>query len=262
MRYIAVFALIGACLFQGCQSPKSSEKAIQDDGRASGYPLEKADSVHMNFLSQEGKAEEPGELERSLQAAGLVNVKEVIPEAFVELKYSTTDNFFGTDVYGDLANAYLQPAVADMLKNAYDILQEKYPDLTLLIYDGVRPRSVQQILWDNLDKPDSIKPLYVADPKKGGLHNYGVAVDLTLAEKSTGKAVDMGTIYDYFGYPAYPDREDQMLREGKITQTHVNNRKKLREVMNGAGFSGIGSEWWHFNAFSRKEAAQKFAIVE
>lgn len=262
MRYIAIFVLLGACLFQGCQSPKSSEEAIKYDGRAGGYPLEKADSVHMNFLSQEDSVEELGELEKSLLAAGLVNIQEVIPEALVELKYSTTDNFFGTDVYGDLTNAYLQPEVAEMLKKAYDILQERYPELTLLIYDGVRPRSVQQILWDNLDKPDSIKPLYVADPTKGGLHNYGVAVDLTLAEKSSGEALDMGTTYDFFGYPAYPDREDQMLSEGKITQAHVNNRKKLRVVMNGAGFSGIGSEWWHFNAFSRKEAAQKFDIVE
>ncbi|HSI75551.1 MAG TPA: M15 family metallopeptidase [Lunatimonas sp.] len=262
MRYIAFPLLLGFCLMLGCQNPKSTEVVIHDDGRASGYSLEKADSVHLNFLSKEDEAEEPGELEKSLLAAGLVNIQDVLPEALVELKYSTTDNFFGTDVYGDLTNAYLQPEVAEMLKKAYDILQEKYPELTLLIYDGVRPRSVQQILWDNLDKPDSIKPLYVADPKKGGLHNYGVAVDLTLAEKSSGEALDMGTTYDFFGYPAYPDREDQMLREGKITQAHVNNRKKLREVMNGAGFSGIGSEWWHFNAFSSKEAAQKFEIVE
>lgn len=262
MRYVAIPILLVFYALVGCQNPKSTEEAIQGDGRASGYPLEKADSVHLNFLSQEDNAEEPGELEKSLQSAGLVNIQEIIQEALVELKYSTTDNFFGTDVYGDLTNAYLQPEVADMLKKAYDILQEKYPELTILIYDGVRPRSVQQILWDNLDKPDSIKPLYVANPKKGGLHNYGVAVDLTLAEKSSGEVLDMGTTYDFFGYPAYPDREDQMLREGKITQTHVDNREKLREVMNGAGFSGIGSEWWHFNAFSSKEAAQKFDIVE
>lgn len=262
MRYVVTPILLVFYALIGCQNPKSTGEDIFDESKASGYPLEKADSVHMNFLSRTDIAEEPGNLEKSLQAAGLVNIQDVIPEALVELKYSTTDNFFGADVYGDLTSAYLQPEVAEMLKKANRILQEKYPELMLLIYDGVRPRSVQQILWDNLDKPDSIKPLYVADPKKGGLHNYGVAVDLSLAEKSTGEALDMGTTYDYFGYPAYPDREDQMLQEGKITQAHVNNRKKLREVMNGAGFSGIGSEWWHFNAFSHKEAAQKFAIVE
>ncbi|MCC5936708.1 MAG: M15 family metallopeptidase [Lunatimonas sp.] len=203
-----------------------------------------------------------GELEQRLIDAGLANVQEVIPEALVDLKYSTTDNFFGMDVYGDLQNAYLQPEVAEMLKKAYGLLQQRHPELTLLIYDGVRPRSVQWILWDNLDKPDSLKPLYVADPRRGSLHNYGVAVDLTLAHKQSGEALDMGTHYDFFGYPAYPDREDQMLREGKITQTHIQNRELLRGVMNGAGFKGIGSEWWHFDAFSRKVAAEKFEIVE
>jgi len=202
-----------------------------------------------------------GELEQSLIDAGLVDIAEIIPGVFVDLKYSSTDNFFGEDVYGDLYTCYLQPEVAEMLKKAHKHLQKNHPELTFLIYDGVRPLRVQQILWDNLDKPDSIKPLYVADPKIGGLHNYGVAVDLTLAWADSGEALDLGTPYDYFGYPAYPDREDQMLKEGKITQAHIDNRKTLREAMKAGGFTGIGSEWWHFNAFSRKKAAELYGLV-
>nr|WP_240485983.1 M15 family metallopeptidase [Anditalea andensis] len=193
--------------------------------------------------------------------AGLTNIQDILPDVLVDLKYSSTDNFFGQDVYDDLENAYLQPEVAAMLLKAHENLQEKNPSFTFLIYDAVRPRTVQQILWDNLDKPDSLKPLYVADPKVGSLHNYGVAVDLTLVDKKTRLPLDMGTKYDYFGYPAYPDREAQMLKEGKITQKHIDNRKLLREVMLSAGFTGIGSEWWHFNAFSRKEASLKYEIV-
>ncbi len=120
-----------------------------------------------------------GVLEKSLIDAGLVNVSQEIPRIKVELKYSTTDNFFGKDVYGELENCYLQPEVVELLKLALKALQEKHPDLSFLIFDGVRPLSVQKYLWDHLEKPDSIKPLYVADPKKGSLHNYGVAVDLT-----------------------------------------------------------------------------------
>lgn len=206
--------------------------------------------------------EEISPLEQSLIYAGLVDVEEVISGIFVDLKYSTTDNFFGQDVYGDLMRCYLQPEVAAMLKKAHEKLQEEHPELTFLVYDGVRPLSVQQILWDNLDKPDSVKPLYVADPKVGGLHNYGVAVDLTLAYSETGETLDMGTPYDYFGYPAYPDREAQMIKEGKITKDQVANREILRKVMKHGGFSGIGSEWWHFNAYSRKEAAEKFGLVK
>lgn len=203
-----------------------------------------------------------GALEQSLIDAGLVNIKDIIPEVWVDLKYSSTDNFFKKDVYGVLENCYVQPVVAEMLRNAHTELEKENSELTFLIFDGVRPLSVQQILWDNLDKPEKIKPLYVADPKKGSLHNFGVAVDLTLVHTSTGEELDMGTGYDFFGYPAYPDREDQMIREGKISSLQVANRNILREAMYSAGFEGIGSEWWHFNAFTRKAAGEKFVMVE
>ncbi len=228
---------------------------------ATGY------DIHENEIADIGGEQfkivhKVGELEQSLIDAGLVDIEVIIPGIYVDLKYSTTDNFFGQDVYGELDRCYLQPIVVEMLKKSHEKLQEDHPELTFLIYDGVRPQSVQQILWDNLNKPDSIKPLYVANPKIGGLHNFGVAVDLTLAYAETGEALDMGTGYDYFGYPAYPDREVQMLKEGKITQEHIANRETLRKVMKHGGFTGIGSEWWHFNAFSRKEAAEKFGMVK
>ncbi len=247
-------------LLLGCQekTTDTTDSQVQLD-LEEGYRLEESDAEHMDFSVS---SDTVGALEKSLIEAGLVNIKDVIPGIYVDLKYSSTDNFFGEDVYGDLKNAYLQPEVAEKLKVSHNWLTAHHPDLTFLVYDGVRPRSVQQILWDNLDKPDSIKPLYVADPKRGSLHNYGVAVDLTLAHAETGEALDLGTKYDYFGYPAYPDREEQMLREGKITQEHVDNRKILREAMRAGGFSGIGSEWWHFDAYNRKQAAEKFAIVE
>ncbi|SFU04281.1 D-alanyl-D-alanine dipeptidase [Algoriphagus locisalis] len=205
---------------------------------------------------------EKSELEKQLIAQGLVNVEEVIPGIRVKLKYSTTDNFFKQDVYGDLTKAFLQPEVAERLKKAQEMLQREFPDYTLLVYDGVRPSSVQQILWDNLDKPDSLKPLYVADPKKGSLHNFGVAVDLTIFDTKADSPLDMGTGYDFFGYAAYPDREQQMLDEGKISAAQIANRAILRKVMTTNGFTGIGSEWWHFNAFSRKEAGEKFEIIK
>lgn len=253
MKYISLLLLLAL----SCQQPKEDALSAEALGH-DVYGLDETAAESMDF-SEDGP--KMTDWDRRFLDAGLVNIQSVIPEVIVDLKYSSTDNFFGRDVYDDLENAYLQPEVAEMLLKAYQNLQIKNSDLTFLIYDAVRPRTVQQILWDNLDKPDSLKPLYVADPKVGSLHNFGVAVDLTLAEKQTGQSLDMGTEYDYFGYPAYPDREEQMLREGKITQDQVNNRKLLREVMLGAGFTGIGSEWWHFNAFSRKVAGQKFEII-
>jgi len=244
-------ALIFFSLAIACSSPKSDQEVFSEQQREVLDPI--AD-VELD--------EELAELEQKLIDQGLVSVEEVIPDIRVELKYSTTDNFFSEDVYRDLERAYLQREVADQLKKAQQMLQAEYPNLTLMIYDGVRPLSVQQILWDNLDKPDSIKPLYVADPKVGSLHNFGVAVDLTIFDNEADRPLDMGTGYDFFGYAAYPDRELEMLAEGTIKRAHVDNREILRKVMKASGFSGIGSEWWHFNAYSRKEAGEKFDIVE
>lgn len=236
-----------------CSAPKSDQEIFTEQLREAVFKIENQDSTPV-------EANLPA-LEKTLIDQGLVDIEKVIPGIQVELKYSTEDNFFGQDVYGDHVRCYVQPIVAEMLAKAQASLQKEYPNLTLLVYDGVRPLSVQQILWDSLDKPDSVKPLYVADPKVGGLHNYGVAVDLTIFDTQADSVLDMGTTYDYFGYPAYPDREKQMLAEGKITQTHIANREILRKVMKGAGFTGIGSEWWHFNAFSRKEAGEKFLLI-
>lgn len=245
------FLLIGLLL--ACSQPKVKENEAMNSLSDSILGLENGvpDTANSSLST----------LEKTLIEQGLVDVEEVIPGIQVELKYSTTDNFFQQDVYGDLVRCFLQPQAAEMLANAQAALKKEYPNLSLLVYDGARPLSVQQILWDSLDKPDSIKTLYVSDPKIGGLHNFGVAVDLTLVDMETGRPLDMGTPYDYFGYPAYPDRELQMLAENKITKAQVSNREILRKVMKGVGFSGIGSEWWHFNAFSRKEAGEKFPLI-
>ena len=245
------FLLIGLLL--ACSQPKVKENEAMNSLSDSILGLENGvpDTANSSLST----------LEKTLIEQGLVDVEEVIPGIQVELKYSTTDNFFQQDVYGDLVRCFLQPQAAEMLANAQAALKKEYPNLSLLVYDGARPLSVQQILWDSLDKPDSIKTLYVSDPKIGGLHNFGVAVDLTLVDMETGRPLDMGTPYDYFGYPAYPDRELQMLAENKITKAQVSNREILRKVMKGAGFSGIGSEWWHFNAFSQQHATQNYQPI-
>jgi D-alanyl-D-alanine dipeptidase len=243
-------ALIFLSFALSCSAPKSDQEVFSEHQRKVLDPIAEVK------LEQEIPV-----LEEKMRDQGLVDVEEAIPGIKVELKYSTTDNFFGQDVYGDLTKAFLQPAVAQLLKKALDQLQNEHPTYTFLLYDGVRPLSVQQILWDNLDKPDSLKSLYVADPKKGSLHNYGVAVDLTIFDTKADSTLDMGTGYDYFGYPAYPDREKEMLAAGKLNKAQIANRDILRKVMTANGFTGIGSEWWHFNAYSRKEAGEKFEII-
>lgn len=200
-------------------------------------------------------------LETKLQQAGLVSIQSLDSLCLVDLKYSTTDNFVGVDVYGSLDKCYLQSEVAGMLATAQQDLNLRQPGYRLLIFDCARPLSVQKILWDTLQKPEDLKHLYVADPKEGSIHNYGSAVDLSIVDE-TGVPLDMGTEYDHFGELAYPSKEEELVNSGVLTQHQVENRLLLREVMAGAGFTPINTEWWHFNAYSRQRAAELFEMIE
>lgn len=203
-----------------------------------------------------------GKLEQAMIRQGLVDIQKLDPSIRVELKYSTTDNFVGKDVYGDLTRAYLQPMAAQKLAKASKELQNRHPELRLLVYDATRPRSAQWDLWNTLKHlPVNERGKYVSNPRNGSVHNYGCAVDLTLATKD-GKPLDMGTKFDYFGELAYPEKEDQLLKQGKLTAKQVENRRLLRSVMKKAGFSSLKAEWWHFNALSRAEAKNRYSIIE
>jgi zinc D-Ala-D-Ala dipeptidase len=199
---------------------------------------------------------------RSFAHAQLVDVQTLDPTILVELKYSTTDNFVKQDVYGNLTKAYLQRMAAEKLVRASQWLQTRRPDLRLLVYDAARPQSAQWKLWNALPQyTERQRRTYVADPREGSIHSYGCAVDLTLAT-AAGKPLDMGTPYDFFGPLAYPSREQQLLRQGKLTRTQLNNRLLLRQAMQAGGFMPIQYEWWHFNALSRKQAKARYKRVE
>jgi len=198
-------------------------------------------------------------LEERLQALGLVNIQALAPDILVELKYSTTDNFLSADTYGDLEHCYLQPKAAVMLKEAQAILKRSHPELTLLVYDGARPRSIQRKMWALVVGTPSED--YVANPKGGSVHNFGSAVDLTIAD-ARGVPLDMGTPFDYFGELAQPRHEDRFLKEKKLTQQQIDNRHLLRQVMAQAGFLSISIEWWHFNAVPVKVARSQYQIIE
>lgn len=95
---------------------------------------------------------------------------------------------------------------------------------------------------------------YVANPTNTGLHNYGMAVDLSIFDLSTSQELDMGTPFDFFGAKAGIRNEEERLQNGSLTQTQYQNRQILRGVMQRAGFMPIMGEWWHFNAVSRANA--------
>lgn len=198
------------------------------------------------------------EYEQTFIDSGLVNIEEYIPGIRIDLKYTTTDNFVHADVYGDLDKCYLRPEAADKLKKAQALLQEKQPSYSLLVFDGVRPHRVQYKMWEVLDVPN--KRNYLSPPDKGSVHNYGCAVDLTIAD-SLGQQLDMGTEFDFFGELAQPQLESRMLAKGELTEAQHENRLLLRNVMKKAGFHPIRTEWWHFNAFGSKTVKHRYTII-
>ncbi|MBR7172120.1 MAG: D-alanyl-D-alanine dipeptidase, partial [Prevotella sp.] len=122
------------------------------------------------------------------------------------------------------------------------------------------PMSVQQKMWDAVKNTN--QKIYVSNPKNGGgLHNYGLAVDLTLCDLN-GDTLTMGVKIDNMTSLSHIDKEDLLLKQGKISREAYDNRRLLREVMRYAGFKPLRTEWWHFNIRTRAQAKQYFKVVE
>lgn len=191
--------------------------------------------------------------------SGVVDIVTVNKNIKVKMIYSTTDNFLDRDIYGDFDSCYLREEVAGMLSKAQVALDENKKGYSLIVYDCLRPRNVQYAMWRVVEGTEGQG--YVANPVRGSIHNYGAAVDLSIVDDK-GVPLEMGTKYDFFGKLAQPRHEEKFLKEGKLTQDNIDNRKLLYDVMEGVGFKGISNEWWHFNAYPNKLTKEKFDIVE
>lgn len=190
--------------------------------------------------------EEKKELSESLIGAGekselfvyqgLVRVLDIDASMVIDLQYATDDNFTGQRVYPQDAQALLTLDTALKLKRANQRFEKD--GYRIKIWDGYRPKSVQEIFWDLV--PD---PRYVADPAKGSIHNRGASVDVTLVDLQ-GKELEMPTGYDDFSEKAarnYQGSSDN-------AKEHV---AYLTRIMEESGFTGLSSEWWHFDDKSR-----------
>lgn len=177
----------------------------------------------------------------------------------LDLRYATTNNFMGVDLYGEFNRAFLHRDAAARLQRAALLLSQEHPGYKLLIFDALRPRSVQRLLWERVE--GTPQQPYVANPASGSIHNFGFAVDLTIVDEA-GNSLDMGTPFDAFEKLAQPRLEAQFLKEGSLTQGQLQNRLLLRRVMTQAGFIQLPLEWWHFDALPKREVRQQYKIVE
>jgi D-alanyl-D-alanine dipeptidase len=176
----------------------------------------------------------------------------------VDLRYACDNNFVGRDLYSPYDCAWLHVQAAEALERVVAWLRERRPDLTPLVLDALRPQRVQQQLWDALEGTGL--RLYLADPARGSIHSYGMALDLTLVD-AMGRELDMGTGFDDMTELSHPALEEGFLLAGQLSEEQVANRRLLREAMLQAGFLAIRTEWWHFDCGDRELVRSTFRRV-
>ncbi|HOF03195.1 MAG TPA: M15 family metallopeptidase, partial [Atribacterota bacterium] len=142
---------------------------------------------------------------------GFVYIDELIPDALLEVKYYSDDNFLGTRVDGYLApKVILSVEAAKALAEVADEVRGK--GLLLKLFDGYRPQDAVNhfIRWAEDVKDEKMKAKYYPEINKKDVfilgyiakrsgHSRGSTIDLTLVDAETGEELDMGIYFDFFG---------------------------------------------------------------
>lgn len=183
---------------------------------------------------------------------GFVLLSEAVPDVILEVRYYSTYNFVGERVDG-----YEEPCVL-LTKEAAEALKAVSDDVMaqgyrLKVFDGYRPQMAVDhfVRWAEDLNATEMKPYFYPEVDKTLLfeqgyidaksgHSRGSTIDLTLFNMATGKEVDMGGTFDYFGELSHPDYTET------LTQEQIDNRNILRDAMLRHGFKPLDTEWWHF----------------
>ncbi|OFB42725.1 D-alanyl-D-alanine dipeptidase [Mycolicibacterium sp. (ex Dasyatis americana)] len=172
-------------------------------------------------------ASAPPTFARPAAEAGLVDVRTVVPDAVVGLRYATPDNFVGRRLYPAGAPCLVHESLAAGLATAAAVLR---PD-KLVFWDCYRPHEVQVRMFEVVSNPN-----WVARPGPyARSHEAGRSVDVTIA------GADMGT-----GFDDFTERSRAYATDG-ITPAARANRTRLREAMGAGGLTVYSGEWWHFD---------------
>ena len=187
----------------------------------------------------------------TMDSSGFVVLGEFIPGIVQEIRYYSTFNFTG-----DRVDGYEEP-VALLTKEAARALQGVANEVSvqgfrLKIYDAYRPAKAVRhfVRWGIEDQDLRMKPFFYPELEKQELfkrgyiasqssHSRGSTVDLTLLDMTTGKELDMGSPFDFFGEISHPD-------SAAVTEEQHENRMYLQAAMVRGGFAPIDCEWWHF----------------
>lgn len=162
----------------------------------------------------------------------------------IDLRYASSNNFVGHSVYEGLNCRWLRREAGTALQQAAAWLAQHRPGYRLLVLDALRPQRVQERLWAEL--AGTPLTLYLAEPTRGSIHSFGMAVDVTLLDP-LGHEVHMGTGFDEMTPASHPEFEAELLAQGQLTPQHLIERGWLRAAMRHGGFHVLATEWWHFD---------------
>ncbi len=205
-----------------------------------------------------------------------VEIREVIPDAIMDIRYYTEHNFVGTRVDGyEAPKCYLTRDAAQSLAQVQADLRPF--GFGIKIYDCFRPqRAVDHFVrwaqdvqdtatktefYPTVDKRHLFRDGYIA--ARSG-HSRGSTVDLSIVElppavqaefilgvtaqkecflpaneRFEDNSIDMGTGFDCFHERSHPKNPDLN------TQQRL-NRLLLKTLMEKHGFKYYDKEWWHF----------------
>jgi serine beta-lactamase-like protein LACTB len=185
-------------------------------------------------LRKEALAAKPPVEKGDFRKPELVDLTALDKSIKLDIRYASDDNFLGLPLYTS-ARAFLQKPAAEALVRAHKKLADQ--GYGLMIHDAYRPWFVTKMFFEATPPKQRI---FVADPAQGSRHNRGCAVDLTLYELKSGKAVAMVSGFDEMSDRSYPDYVG-----GSSLQRW--RRDLLRRAMEAEGFSVYYNEWWHFD---------------
>lgn len=214
----------------------------------------------LRFLNQQAHSlEQYSAFELLLLQYGFIPICELNKNICVDLRYTSSNNHWGIPLYTGLSKAFLYKDAAQKLNTAQNILSVIDSAYTLVVFDAVRPHSVQKDMWDLSPLPNHRKRNFIALPEHTSLHNYGAAVDVSI--KYNDEMLDMGTPFDYPHKTAYTFNETELVKAGLLTNSQIENRKLLRRVMLLSGFIPNRYEWWHFTSVYRKDVVYSHPFV-
>lgn len=180
-------------------------------------------------------------------AAGLVDVRTVVPGAIVDLRYATSHNFTHTRLYPRDARCLVHRSMSRGLGIAAKRLRRD--GYTLVFWDCYRPHSVQVRMFRIVPNP-----AWVARPGRyARSHEAGRSVDVTLARTRPHRAcgsgvrvhghcrLAMGTGFDNFTPRAHAYATKHVGARAEA------NRARLRKAMAAGGIRVYPGEWWHFD---------------